>query len=63
MKRDPLIDLVVSVGLMTEAEGDALDAWAEDLAKRFTAGEITEAEKDRLISERLERDLARRGQP
>lgn len=62
MKLDPQIQLAIDAGLMTEADGIALDAWAEELAQAVTSGEITEAEKDRRILERLTADLQRRGQ-
>lgn len=58
----PGLRMAVTIGLITQADADAIDEWAEELAKQFTAGEITEAEKDRRIIERLQRDLARRGQ-
>lgn len=62
MTMAPQLEAMVAMGLMTEADAQAVDAWAEELAQAFTAGEITEAEKDRRIIARLNADLARRGQ-
>lgn len=58
---DSQLQQVIDAGLMTPADGAAVDAWAEDLAKRFQRGEITAAEVNRAIADRLARDLAKRG--
>lgn len=58
----PGLRTAVTLGLMTEAAADDLDAWAEELAKKLAAGEITQGQVDRAICDRLLSDLARRGQ-
>ena len=53
----PLIELVVSLGLMTEARGREIDAWAEDLARQVAAGTLSETEQDAAIVARINADV------
>lgn len=56
-----LIMSVVEDGLLTPAEGEKLNQWANELATEITAGRITEEQLHARIRGRVASDIARRG--
>lgn len=56
-----LLQWATREGLMTEADAARVDAWAEDLAKALSRGDLTEDEAHRMITERTRADASRRG--
>jgi hypothetical protein len=56
-----LLAEAVAMGLLTAEQAASLDEWAGALATEWCEGRLTDAERERAILSRLERDLARRG--
>lgn len=64
MSDDPGRDLIMraaELGLFTQADAESLDAWAGELAHKMARGELTEADFQRELRDRLLADVARRG--
>ncbi len=55
-KLDPLLEQVIAAGLMTREEAERVDAWADDLATRKCAGEVTDDEVSELVRDRATLD-------
>lgn len=55
------LEALAAAGLITPADVDALDHWAHTLASKLASGELTPKQVSRLVAERVNADLKRRG--
>jgi hypothetical protein len=53
---DPLLEEVIAAGLMTRAEAEAVDAFAEEILQAQACGEMSDDEAHRAIVDRATAD-------